>query len=176
MLEKRQRALDKKLAPRDSLIVQKRLMGKSANAIVKELKEETGDVLSKQGVYYVLKKEEISKMLEREYCKIASSVPRVTDNIINAATSFSKDQQRDDKQISWEANKLIAQAHGIIPTANQSVVHQTYIQHQTNNIVPQVIADLAAKYFGEAINVPSRIIDCVEEHKETEDDESTKRL
>lgn len=155
--KKRIETIRKHLAPRDNLIVKKRLEAKSQRAIAAEVTAETGKRTTQHTVCNVLRREDISAMLEHEYCRLAAAVPKVTENIINAAHDFDTSQGADDKRISWEANKLIAQAHGIIPTAQQSIVHQTYINNQVNTIIPPVIAELAAKHFGGMVNIKNRL-------------------
>lgn len=155
--KKRIETIRKHLAPRDNLIVKKRLEAKSQRAIAAEVTKEIGHRVSQQTVDKVLKREDISAMLEQEYCRLAAAVPKVTQNIITAAENLDTSQGADDKRISWEANKLIAQAHGIIPTAQQSVVHQTYINNQINTVIPPVIAELAAKHFGGMVNIKNRL-------------------
>jgi hypothetical protein len=147
--ERRTKALRKRTKARDMGIVKEILEGKSDSEIAK------GVGLTVSGVRKVRNRDDIRKMLEREYLKMANAVPAVTDKIIGAAESFSKEQESDDKKISWEANKLIAQAHGIIPTSSQSVVHQTFINNQVNQVIPPVIAELAAKHFGGLVNMTS---------------------
>lgn len=162
-----------KKRPRNTIIVKKRIQGKSTRVIAEELTK-IGHPICASQVHNILKKDEIKAMLEKEYCRLATAVPKVTQNIINAANDFSKEQESDDKKISWEANKLIAQAHGMLPTSSQSIVHQTYIQNQVNTIIPPVIAELAAKHFGGFINMQnkaieheqSNIIDIAEEKKD----------
>ena len=134
---------------RDMGIVKDRVAGKKVSEIAREVG------LTPAGVSKVLNRDDIRKMLEREYLKLANAVPEVTEKIIGAASEFSKDQESDDKKISWEANKLIAQAHGLLPTSSQSVVHQTFINNQVNQIIPPVIAELAAKHFGGFVNMKS---------------------
>lgn len=146
-----------KTRSRDVLIVKKRLEGKSIKEIAKEVSLETGKKVLPQVVDYTLNRDDIQGMLDRQYCKMASALPEATDNIINAAKDFSKEQESEDKKISWEASKLIAQAHGLLPTSNQSVIHQTYINQQNNTIIPPVIAELAAKHFGGFANIPKAI-------------------
>lgn len=157
--KKRVSTIRKKLAPRDNLIVKKHLESKSQRKIAEEVSKETGLRVTQNTVNNVLKREDINSMLEYEYRRLASCVPVVTTNIINAATSLNTDQPVEDKKISWEATKLIAQAHGVIPTAQQSIIHQTYINNQVNNVIPPVIAELAAKHFGGFINIQSRLED-----------------
>jgi len=153
---KRVATLRKKSAPRDRLIVKKRLEGKSQRQIAKEVAAETGRRLDQQTVFAVLHREDIQAMLEKEYCRLASAVPQVTSNIIDAALAFDVKQDRTIKSVPWEANKLIAQAHGIIPTTHQSIVHQTF-NTQINNLVPPIIAELAAKHFGGMLNLQSKM-------------------
>lgn len=147
--ERRTKALRARTRARDIGIVKERVAGKSVSEIAK------GVGLTVGGVSKVLNRDDIRKMLEREYLRLANAVPEVTENIINSAKSFSKEQESDDKKISWEANKLIAQAHGLLPTSSQSVVHQTFINNQVNQIIPPVIAELAAKHFGGMVNMTS---------------------
>jgi hypothetical protein len=147
--ERRTKALRKRTKARDMGIVKEILEGKSDSEIAK------GVGLTVSGVRKVRNRDDIRKMLEREYLKMANAVPAVTDKIIGAAESFSKEQESDDKKISWEANKLIAQAHGLLPTSSQSVVHQTFINNQVNQVIPAVIAELAAKHFGGLVNMTS---------------------
>jgi hypothetical protein len=147
--ERRTKALRARTKARDLEIVKERVAGKGITEIGKKVGLTSG------GVSKVLNRDDIRRMLEREYLKMASAVPVATENIINAAESFGTDQEPDDKKISWEANKLIAQAHGIIPTSSQSVVHQTFINNQVNQVIPPVIAELAAKHFGGLVNMTS---------------------
>jgi DNA-directed RNA polymerase specialized sigma24 family protein len=147
--EKRTKALRKRTKARDVGIVKEILAGKTDSEIAK------GVGLTVSGVRKVRNRDDIRKMLEKEYLKMASAVPVATEKIINAAQEFSKDQESEDKKISWEANKLIAQAHGLLPTSSQSVVHQTYINNQVNTIIPPVIAELAAKHFVGLVNMAS---------------------
>jgi hypothetical protein len=133
----------------------------------KEIAKKHG--LSASRVEKVLSKEEVVAMLDRAYLKMATAVPEVTNNIIEAALDFRKKRDADgeertseDKKISWEANKLIAQAHGMLPTSSQSVVHNTFINQQTNNVIPPVIAELAAKHFGGFVNIPKQIPEVID--------------
>lgn len=152
--QKRMKTVRMKNRSRDVLIAKKRLEGKSVKEISKEVSAETGKKVKAEVVSYTLNREDIQGMLDRQYCKMASALPVATENIINAAQDFSKEQESEDKKISWEASKLIAQAHGLLPTSNQSVIHQTYINQQNNTIIPPVIAELAAKHFGGFANIP----------------------
>jgi len=162
--EKRVATMQNNLRARNLSVAKKAVQGKSPKQISKEIEKETGKALSVNSVRNVLAKDEIKEVLEKAYCKLASAVPKVTDNIIEAAESFEPGDE--SQKISWEANKLIAQAHGLLPTSQQSIVHQTYINTQVNNIIPPVIAELAAKHFGGMINL-NRVIDL--EVKEVED-------
>lgn len=155
--QKRMKTVRMKNRSRDVLIAKKRLEGKSVKEISKEVSLETGKKVLPQVVNYTLNREDIQGMLDRQYCKMASALPVATENIITAAQDFSKEQESEDKKISWEASKLIAQAHGLLPTSNQSVIHQTYINQQNNTIIPPVIAELAAKHFGGFANIPKAI-------------------
>jgi len=155
--QKRVKSMRAKTRKRDVLIVKKKLEGKNYKEIAKEVSDETGKKVLPSVVSYTLDREDIQGMLDRQYCKMASALPEATDNIINAAKGFSKEQETEDKKISWEASKLIAQAHGLLPTSNQSVIHQTYINNQHNTIIPPVIAELAAKHFGGFANIPNTI-------------------
>lgn len=137
-------------------IAEKSLEGKSNVQISQEMAK-TGCKISPESVSKILRKDEIKQMIEEQYAIIASTLPKATKNIINAVNSFSTDQHKDDKQISWEASKLVAQAHGVLPSAQTSIVHQTYIQNQTNNVIPAVIAELAQKHFGGLINLQSSL-------------------
>ena len=182
---KRSKTVRRKNFVRDRLIISKRVKGKNMTKIAEEITEETGEKISFSGVRAILRRDDIKGMLDREYCKLASVVPEATDNIIKAARDFNKYdeitnsegkrefkkivQKPEDKKISWEANKLIAQAHGIIPTANQSIVHQTFINQQNNTIIPPVIAELAQKHFGGFVNIPSNKL--IEEKQDTVDGE-----
>jgi len=151
--KERAKTMRAKMKKRDTSIVKKRLEGKSARQIAEEMTQE-GRKITPNWVYSILKKEEVKEMLEREYCKLASVVPKVTENIIEAAAAFAPGTDENNK-ISWEANKLIAQAHGLVPTSQQSIVHQTYINTQVNNVVPDVIRQLAAKHFAGMVNFSS---------------------
>ncbi len=151
-IEKRKATRAGTLKARNLLIAKKHIEGKSHPTIAKEISKITGKEIKPQTVMRILQKDEIKAVLEKAYCKLAAAVPKVTDNIIDAAESFTPGTDEDNK-IAWEANKLIAQAHGLVPTAQQSIVHQTYIQNQTNNLIPPVIAELAMKHFGGMINL-----------------------
>lgn len=151
---KRKATLAKKNKSKYTEIVKKRVAGKSQRAIAREMTA-SGTPVSLKGVKLILNRDDVKAMLEKQYLKLANSVEKVTDNIIKAAHEFKKGQESDDKKISWEANKLIAQAHGLLPTANQSIVHQTFINNQYNTIIPPVIAELAAKHFGGLVNMAS---------------------
>lgn len=153
--EKRVAAIQRNLRVRNLAVAKKAIQGKSVGQISKEIEKETGRALSPNAVRNVLAKDEIKEVLEKAYCKLASAVPKVTDNIIGAAEAFEPGDET--QKISWEANKLIAQAHGLLPTSQQSIVHQTYINTQVNNLIPPVIAELAAKHFGGMINLNKRI-------------------
>lgn len=160
---KRKTSYAKKNNQRYTEIVKKRVAGKSMRAISREMTK-SGKPVSFSGVKLILSRDDVKQMLEKQYLKLASSVECATDNIIKAATDFKKGQLIEDKKISWEANKLIAQAHGLLPTANQSVVHQTFINNQYNTIIPPVIAELAAKHFGGMVNMTSvKALDAPEE-------------
>jgi len=151
-IEKRKATRAGTLKARNLLIAKKHIEGKSHPTIAKEISKITGKEIKPQTVMRILQKDEIKAVLEKAYCKLAGAVPKVTDNIIEAAESFTPGVDENNK-IAWEANKLIAQAHGLVPTAQQSIVHQTYIQNQTNNLIPPVIAELAKKHFGGMINL-----------------------
>lgn len=167
---KRVATVRKKFAPRDRLVVKKHLQGKSQRQIAREVAEETGKTMDAARVFKTLHREDIQKMLEGEYCRLASVVPAVTNNIIDAALDFNVKIDRDTKSVPWEANKLIAQAHGILPTSHQSVVHQTF-NTQINNLVPPIIAELAAKHFGGMLNLQSKMdaVDAIPIGTEDED-------
>lgn len=137
---------------RKAIIIKEALKGRTVKDITKACKEQ-GVICSPSTVYQVMNKDEVQKIIKRAYYRMASSVPKAVDNIVKAADAFDVKQESEDKKISWEANKLIAQSHGLLPTSTQSVVHQTYIQHQTNTVIPPVIAELAAKHFGGMINI-----------------------
>lgn len=147
--EKRVATVLRQKAIRNKAIAVKKLQGKSIPKITKEISKEFKPI-SKSRIITLLNGDDMKKMLEEESLKLASAVPDVTSNIVNAATSFNSDLSPEDKKISWEANKLIAQAHGLLPTSSQSIVHQTYI-NQTNNIIPPVIAELMKKHFGNMV-------------------------
>lgn len=153
-IQKRVKTVRKRNRLRDRLIVQKTIEGKTAKEISEECTKELGKPVSSAVVAQVRNRDDIQGMLDREYCKLASALPKATDNIINATNNFSSGQTSEDKKISWEASKLVAQAHGLLPTSNQSVIHQTYINQQNNTVIPPVIAELAAKHFGGFANIP----------------------
>lgn len=137
---------------RKSIIVREALKGKSKREIAKVCEEE-GVKCHYNTVQQVMNNDDVQKVLKKSYYRMAGAVTTSVNNIIKAANAFDKKQETDDKKISWEANKLIAQAHGLLPTNTQSIVHQTYIANQTNNVIPPIIAELAAKHFGGMIKV-----------------------
>lgn len=105
-------------------------------------------------VQKVLERDEVKALIEKQYLKLAAMLPEVTDRIIKVSQKLDdSDIEREDKSMSWEANKLIAQSHGLLPSANQSVVHQTFIGQQNNVVVPPIIAELMAKHFGGIIDI-----------------------
>ena len=149
---------------RNRAIVKKRMEGKSTAQITKELNAK-GIVIAHSTVREILGRDDVKKMLDEEYLKLATSVPKATQNIINAVDRFDDIQSKEKTQISWEATKLIAQAHGLLPTSNQSVIHQTYIQNQHNTLIPPIIAELARKHFGGLLKIPDGgkdALDCTE--------------
>ena len=137
---------------RKSIIVREALKGKSKREIAKVCEEE-GVKCHYNTVQQVMNNDDVQKVLKKSYYRMAGAVTKSVDNIIKAADAFDKKQMSEDKKISWEANKLIAQAHGLLPSNTQSIVHQTYIANQTNNVIPPIIAELAAKHFGGMIKV-----------------------
>lgn len=132
---------------RDAYIIEGIVNGKGPVQITRELNA-SGYPITHSRVSQIKSRPDIVLMIKECYERLASVVPDATDRIIKAAGQFSTDQAGDDKKISWEANKLIAQAHGLLPAASQSIVHQTYIQNQTTNVIPPVIDALLTKHFG----------------------------
>jgi hypothetical protein len=109
--------------------------------------------LTVKGLDKVLSREEVREILNRSYNKIVSEIEAVTDRVILVAKQLDKKViNPDDKKMSWDANKLILQSHGLLPTQHQSLVHQTFINRQTN-IIPPFISELAKKHFGEIIDI-----------------------
>lgn len=144
-----------KLTFKQAVIVQKRLettptgKPKSYRQISKELKEEHGLEVGDVAIRNTLRKDNVQEIINKEYIRLADVIPRAVDNIINATYKFKigGNLSKEDKSITWEATKLVAQSHGLLPTTNQSIVHQTLI-NQTNNAMPPMIAELLKKHFG----------------------------
>lgn len=139
---------------RDAKIVAKGLEGKSLMKIAREIVAEgDAETYSKQSVRAVLNRDDIKPIMEAQYLKIMGVIPEVTDRIIAKASKL--DKRMDDKinqNICWEANKLLAQTGGVMIAPNQTNIHATFIT-QNNNVIPPVIADLMARYFGDIIDV-----------------------
>ena len=150
LLAKMKALLDHSNDPvRDMKIVAKRLGGNSMKKIADQLRAEGGRG-SLRTVNRVLKRDDVKALIDLEYLRMAAVVPSATDNVIAAALSLTSDLPLDDteKKIAWEANKLIMQAHGLLPSNHISIVHQTYIANQTTNLIPPFIAELAKRHFG----------------------------
>jgi len=151
-IKKRVATLHKQHRVRDMAIVKKRIEGKSNRTIAKEITREFAPI-THQRVDYILSRDDIKPIMEKQYLKIMGVVPEVTDRII--AKSRALDENLDDKinqPICWEANKLLAQTAGILIAPNQTNIQNTFIT-QNNNIVPPVIQDLMKKYFGDIIDI-----------------------
>jgi len=149
----RAKTLHQTCTRRDTAIMEKRLEGKPLRKIAQEITQETGEPITYQGVSKVLHRDDIKPIMEAQYLKIIGVLPEVTDRII--AKSRALDKRMDDKvnqTICWEANKLLAQTGGTMIAPNQTNIHATFIT-QTNNVIPPMIADLMAKYFGDIIDV-----------------------
>uniref|UniRef100_A0A6M3JW41 Uncharacterized protein n=1 Tax=viral metagenome TaxID=1070528 RepID=A0A6M3JW41_9ZZZZ len=151
--KKKVKSQREKTKVRDTKIQEKRLEGKSMREIAKEVTIEMGVAIGPQAVANVLSRDDIKPIMEAQYLKIIGEIPAVTDRII--AKSRALDERMDDKinqNISWEANKLLAQTGGILIAPNQTNIHATFIT-QNNNVIPPVIADLMSRYFGDVIDV-----------------------
>jgi hypothetical protein len=102
----------------------------------------------------MLKTDEAREILKACHMRIVEKAPKAVENITVAVDGFQAAFKQGDKVqagISWEASKLVTQILGLSPTAQQSIVHQTYINSQTNLIDP-VIAELMKKHLAPVID------------------------
>jgi hypothetical protein len=86
--------------------------------------------------------------------RIVNKASDAVANIETAVDGFKSAFKSGDKVqagISWDATKLVTQVLGLSPTAQQSIVHQTYIHSQTNMIDP-VIAELMNRHLSPVID------------------------
>lgn len=137
---------------KELVVAEGALAGKSQEKIAKYATEKLGLKMSHDTVREILSRENVQKIIEEQHSRLIAVLPKATDNIINAVNSFDKKQDLEDKKISWEATKRVSESAGTL-SANQSVVHQTFIQQQNNVVIPPVIAKLMEKHFGGIIDM-----------------------
>jgi len=134
--------------PQDLLVAQKKLEGKTATAIGRELDMNPGTVKA------ILKREDVQKILNDACTAIAAEIPKTVKRHIRLANMLEKDYlNKEYLTVAYDANKTMLQSTGVLASAAQSIVHQTFIQQQTNNIIPPVIAQLLQKHYGNTIDV-----------------------
>jgi hypothetical protein len=102
----------------------------------------------------MLKTDEAREIMEACHNAMVMKAPKAIENIDTAVEGFQDAYKRGDKVqlgISWEATKTVTQSLGLSPTAQTSIVHQTFINKQTNLIDP-VIAELMKKHLEPVID------------------------
>jgi hypothetical protein len=139
---------------KDLLVAEGKLNGLEPSEISKDVSRRLKKKVSTKEVNKILSKKEVNEIIDAQYSKMVKALPVATENIIYAASTFrKKGLDSDDKRIAWDATKEIAKSFGTISANTQSVVHQTFIEHQNNVIIPPIIADLMKKHYGGIIDM-----------------------
>jgi hypothetical protein len=91
----------------------------------------------------LLKTDAAIEIMQACHAELIRSVPKAVGNIVVAVDDFTKAYSEGNKVragIAWEATKLVTQIPGLTPSNQTSIVHQTFINNQTNVLDPTIAA------------------------------------
>ena len=153
-----------RLSKRDAFVAGKLVEGVAQRKIAKEVG------LTQQAVSYIANKDNVREIVERAHSKlINSTLSTAVANIDFAVNSYQKTKDSQLKEHGYKASEKVLEAAGLLSSHAQSIVHQTYINQQTNVMNP-VINDLISKHFeGYVLPKPvweEDVIEAVTETKE----------
>jgi hypothetical protein len=107
----------------------------------------------------ILKTEEARDILQACHAEIVRKAPAAVRNIIQAVDGFDEAYKAGDKVktgISWDATKLVTSIPGLTPTSTPSIIHQTFINQQTNILDP-MISNLIARHLSDVVDITPSI-------------------
>ena len=124
-------------------------------------------------VVRILKTDEARDIMKACHSRIISAAPKAVDNILEAVDDFQEAYKEGNKVragISWEATKLVTQIPGLSPTAQPSIVHQTFI-NKTTNVIDPMIVELMKRHLSGVVDIEGEQIDSIliegEDHENT---------
>jgi predicted XRE-type DNA-binding protein len=137
------------LSARDVLITGQLAQGIPQREIAKEFG------VSQQYVSVVNNKDEARDIINSAHQRLVTkTLSKAVDNLDYAVQSYRKTKSKQLKDHGYKASEKVLESMGLLTSHAQSIVHQTYIQQQTNVINP-IINELINKHFeGFALDKP----------------------
>lgn len=134
---------------RDVLIASRLAAGATQTAVAKEFG------LSQPMVSVISSRDDIKDIINRAHERIiTSTLTKAVDNIDHLVTGYKTTKDKQEKDHGYKATEKVLEAAGLLSSHSQSIVHQTYINQQTNVMNP-IINELITKHLdGYALSKP----------------------
>ena len=137
------------MKPRDVLVATRLAEGVPQ----REIAAEAG--VSQQYVSCLKRRDDIKVIIEKAHEKlIKSSLGASVENIDHVVKNYRTTTDEAEKEHGFKASVKVLEAAGLLSSHSQSVVHQTYINQQTNVTNPVIDALISKHLAGFALDRP----------------------
>lgn len=131
----------KKKFDRDVMIAKRAVDGATNAQISREFDISSGRVSQ------ILNREDIKDIVDRAHARLVShTLPTAVENIHHAVLQYQTTKDKTEKDHGFRASEKVLESAGLLAGNSTSIVHQTYIETQTNVMSP-VIEKLLQKHF-----------------------------